>query len=59
VQEVNIIFVCVLVLCAQVNMMFVMFVMFLFFGVMMHIHTGQTEKLAWPRWESNPQPLQN
>ena len=21
------------------------------------IHTGQTEKFAWPRWESNPRPL--
>jgi hypothetical protein len=21
------------------------------------IHTGQAEKFAWPRWESNPRPL--
>jgi hypothetical protein len=23
----------------------------------LYIHTGQAEKLAWPRWESNPRPL--
>ena len=22
-----------------------------------YIHTGQAEKFAWPRWESNPLPL--
>jgi hypothetical protein len=38
---------CVLVLCTQVNMMFVML-------LRVCIHTGQTEKFAWPRWESNP-----
>jgi hypothetical protein len=40
-------FVCVLVLCTQANMMFVML-------LWVCIHTGQAEKLAWPRWESNP-----
>jgi hypothetical protein len=23
-----------------------------------YIHTGQAEKLAWPRWESNLRPLE-
>ena len=23
-----------------------------------YIYTGQAEKLAWPRWESNPRPLE-
>jgi hypothetical protein len=40
----------VLVLCTQVNMMFVML-------LWVCIHTGQAEKLAWPRWESNPRPF--
>ena len=34
----------------SVNMMFVML-------LLVCIHTGQAEKLAWPRWESNPRPL--
>jgi hypothetical protein len=42
-------FLCVLVLCTQVNM----FVMLLW----VCIHTGQAEKFAWLRWESNPPPL--
>jgi hypothetical protein len=37
---------CVLVLYTQVNKMFVML-------LWVCIHTGQAEKLAWPRWESN------
>ena len=36
-------FLCVLVLCTQVNMMFVML-------LWVCIHTGQAEKFAWPRW---------
>jgi hypothetical protein len=43
-------FLCVLVLCTQVDMMFVML-------LWVCIHTGQAEKFAWPRWESNPRPL--
>ena len=41
---------CALMLCTQVNMMFVML-------LWVYIHTGQAEMLAWPRWESNPRPL--
>jgi hypothetical protein len=41
---------CVLVLCTQVNMMFVML-------LWVCIHIGQAETFAWPRWESNPRPL--
>ena len=41
---------CVLVLCTQVNMMFAML-------LWVCIHTGQAEKLAWPRWESKARPL--
>ena len=43
-------FFCVLVLCTQVNMMFVVL-------LWVHINTGQAEKFAWPRWESNLWPL--
>jgi hypothetical protein len=42
----SMIILCVLVLYTQVNMMFVML-------LWVCIHTGQAEKLAWPRWESN------
>jgi hypothetical protein len=45
-----VIILCVLVLCTQVNMMFVML-------LWVCIHTGQAEKLPWQRWESNPRPL--
>jgi hypothetical protein len=44
------IFVCVLMLCTQVNIMFLIL-------LWVYIHTGQAEKLAWPRWESNSGPL--
>jgi hypothetical protein len=43
-------FLCLLMLCTQVNMMFVML-------LWVCIHTGQAEKFAWPWWESNPRPL--
>jgi hypothetical protein len=33
-------------LCVLVNMVFAML-------LWVCIHTGQAEKLAWPRWESN------
>jgi hypothetical protein len=39
-------FLCVLVLCTQVNMMFVML-------LWVCIHTGQAKKFAWPQLESN------
>jgi hypothetical protein len=45
-----IIFVCVGVMYTQVNIMFVLL-------LWVCIHTGQDEKFAWPRWESNPRPL--
>jgi hypothetical protein len=37
-------------LCTQVNIIFLML-------LWVYIHTGQAEKFAWPRWESNPRLL--
>ena len=46
-------------MCAMIMIFFVFFFMLCIFFMLpwVYIHTGQAENLAWPWWESNPQPL--